>query len=272
MFNYLERSHTTSQDKWIFYVDYEKESGIYAQKKNSNYNKLLISEVDPGSPISVVGNGLYYVSNNKVMRYDLKTEETIVVINEPVFYFIVVKDIIYYIPNEEDRQLYSIKTNGTDNQILVSNLHYSSYFVYDKGKIFYVDIKSRFVSLSLENFESKIISENVSPIFHIMNNKFIFSLTEGIRLLDIESNNWTTIIPRENLRKIVRFDEDTIIYSTFVDENQSLLLDTTQKYKISTNTLTDTDLDILNIYHVNVIDGIHYYYSGSPRNIKREIY
>lgn len=276
MFNYLNHSHTTSQDKWIFYVDYETHSGIYAQKNNSDHSKLLISEADQGTPISVVGNGLYYLRYDKVMRFDLKTEEAMVVIDEPVDFFIVVKDNIYYIPKSEEKkyqnQIYSIKTNGTNKQLLVSDLYYyTSKFIYFQDSIYYINGFKKFVSLSLKNLESQIILDKVSTTsLDFFDGITIFTQDDGLRLFDLKNNTWGETLPN-NIRRIVHYDEDTILFSTYEDEKQSFKLDRILEFKISTNTYRESKLDMYNIHYVNVIDGVHYYYSISDSKAKRVI-
>ncbi|MBS4201868.1 DUF5050 domain-containing protein [Bacillus sp. FJAT-49732] len=283
MFNYLNHSHTTSQDKWIFYNDYENNSGIYAQKKKSNKKILLVSDGDEGSPISIIGNELFYLFKNKLLKYDIKTEETNIVVDEPLQYFVVVKDLIYYMPwddsdisedpfeaTEETQTIYSITTNGTNKKLIATNV-YSYNFAYYNDTIYYVDSDNQFVSISLKNLQPIVLGKDVNPISCFMNGEFYFFPTDPypqyrIVSYDVANNNWKTLIEEDQF--IIRnmyFDENTIFYATLREmENGFRDIDKNYKYTISSDsTSIIKGLDLSKIHYVNVIDDTPYYYSGA---------
>ena len=258
MFNYLNHSHTTTQDDWVFFSDYENDSGIYAQKKNSKQKTLLITDADEGSQVSVAGNAIYYYSDNKIMKYHLKTKEITAVVDEPSSYFIVAKDEIYYLPQNKPHQLFSISAEGTDKKLITSDV-YSYMFAYHQDSIYFVNPDHQFVSVSLADLQPAILGENVNPVMSMIGKDFYFLDFEGhIVRYSIDESSWTTVIPKakEMYKKIVFFDEDTIFYS-FHDPSISY------KYTISANSTVEyKDMNIFELHYPNVIDGKHYYYNG----------
>lgn len=171
--NYANSGLMAEKDGWVYYND----SGGLFRRKTDDSMVTLISE-HPAFNISVVGDWVYFLSSDaysdKTWLYKVKTDGT----NEEkikdanVFAFLwtsclVIDDKIYYVNNNDQNRLYSMKTDGSEITRLTNTLAYP--FISDGKWIFAItsELDELVIrKLSMDGiYKSKLADASSSSIF-----------------------------------------------------------------------------------------------------------
>lgn len=122
--------------EYIYYINDEYYIMKYSLRNNTKERVLQ----ERTKKILLTPNGLLYtsLSNNHLYHMDFQGGTKREVINTSVFAFNYDNEYIYYSNNEDNKALYKIKFNGSENKKLTNNPAYFIYIFSDYNKIYFM--------------------------------------------------------------------------------------------------------------------------------------
>jgi len=122
--------------EYIYYINDEYYIMKYSLRNNT---KEMLSQ-ERAKKILLTSNGLLYtsLSNNHLYHIDSQGDTKREVIDKSVFAFNYDDEYIYYSNNEDNKALYKIKFNGSENKKLTNNPAYFIYIFSDYNKIYFM--------------------------------------------------------------------------------------------------------------------------------------
>lgn len=224
------KQNMTNKNKDEIYMNNSNEVGIFEDKllyflAEYNRNIYIYNPDNTDNIIEQIGEGVhkiektayplaYYKSNNQLVKYNIETKETEILVNEDFFgLYEIIDEWIYY--NDFYRGTCKVKIDGTDKQIL-TNTNVARVTV-DESGIYYLETYYGsivdFCKLDLDGSNKKVIIDDLEEDLHfsyeIHNDYIYYPQKKGLYRINKDGTNKIKISDKYIRQFII---EDDYIY------------------------------------------------------------
>ncbi len=207
------------KDDWIYYLTTTGDSYSYIKMiKTNGKDQTILKRISTSlNKFYIDGDYLYYtsnLSNTGIVKLNLNTREEINIAKGNIKDFSLVNGIMYF--SDDLGGLYSVKEDGTDSKIILSNIDITEFQIY-KDTVYYYnqgEDNLMYYKLGTEIAPSMISSQVTSYNFNIYNNRIYFydSLDKKIKSCDLDGKSVKEIVDLRANSTRINLTKDGVLY------------------------------------------------------------
>ncbi|SFS57763.1 DUF5050 domain-containing protein [Paenibacillus sp. BC26] len=249
-----------SDEEWIYYNNQDDSGRLYKEKYDSSENQLVSDDKYVGA-LNLVGQELYYTSDNKLFSIGIDGENRTLVHDFGLGANLVsiAGDWIYYTQGTYMyKPLYRMKLDGTSGELLEN--HQVSSIAVMNGKIYYtIEAQKLFVMDSDGRNKKKLLTGNYITWVEVQGQSLYFNFKGKLYTMGTDGTALTKLsdLDARNLNR----QGDRLYFSNYSEYSKKL-------YRMNLSDRTTQKLSDDKVYYIHILDKKLFFYNPDIRVVE----